>query len=127
TGTTTPTTPGLISSQPAPLGSCSTVRTGCSVTRTSGAAPRAREHRPGLGPQLAARDHVLEPRCKVRVIGVEHIEYVMQLPPPSVDLVDHIAQSERAHKNGNEIRPPLRHLSLRSVATPRSRAPRDAG
>src|SRR6516162_6758575 len=71
--------------------------------------PGSSDRRSGVGPELAARDHVLEPRRDVRVIGVEHIEDLMQLSPPSVYLIDHISQSECAHKNGDVIRPSFRH------------------
>src|SRR6516164_5841356 len=73
------------------------------------APPRSSERRSGVGLELTACDHVLKSRCDLRVISVEHIKYLMQLPPPPVDLVDEIAHRECTHKDGEVIRPPLRH------------------
>ena len=67
------------------------------------------ERRSGVGPQLAAGDQVLEARRDLRIFGVEHIKDLTQFPLSSVDLVNHISYRDRAHENGEVIRPPLRH------------------
>src|SRR6516164_9765528 len=73
--------------------------------------PRSSERRSGVGPKLASLDHLDKPGGELSVLAAEHIPEVMQLAPPPLDLVDHIAHRERAHKYCEVIRPPFRHSS----------------
>jgi len=50
------------------------------------AGPSLSQRCSGVRLKLAAFDHAFESCCYIRVVGVEHIEDVVQLPPTPVDL-----------------------------------------
>src|SRR6516164_9963878 len=80
--------------------------------------PRSSERRSGVGPKLASLDHLDKPGGELSVLAAEHIPEVMELAPPPLDLIDHIAHSERAHKYCEVIRPPFRHASSPALGQP---------
>jgi len=71
-------------------------------------------------PYLSARPICPHPRCRAHrsILAVEHIEKVTQLALAPVDLVNEIAQRERAQYHRNDLAYSVKHIGSPASALP---------